>query len=80
LQEAEGNFSDAIKASNMDQISVAHAMLEIARKRMSEATTELSALAAKRKRVDKKKRHVDSLLHKESPPTKKVKCSNRDRE
>jgi len=63
----------------MDQISVAHAMLEIARKRMSEATTELSALAAKRERcVDKKKCHVDSSLHKESPPTKKVKCSNRD--
>ena len=65
----------------MDQISVAHAMLEIACKRMGEATTELSALAAKRKQcVDKKKRHVDSSLYKESPPTKKVKCSNRDRE
>ena len=81
LQEAEGKLSDAIKAGNMDQISVAHAMLEIARKRMSEATTELSALAVKRKRcVDKKKRHVDSSLHNESLPTKKVKCSNRDRE
>jgi len=58
LQEAEGKLSDAIKAGNMDQISVTHAMLEIALKRMSEATTELSALAEKRKRcVDKKKSH-----------------------
>ena len=39
LQEAEGKLLDAIKAGNMDQIiSVAHAMIEIARKRMSEAT------------------------------------------
>ena len=46
-----------------------------ARKRMSEATNELSTLAAKTKRcVDKKKRHVDSSLHKE-PPTKKAKSS-----
>jgi len=45
LQEAEGKLSDTIKAGNMDQISVAHAMLEIARKWMSEATIELSALA-----------------------------------
>ena len=29
LQEAEGKLSDAIKAGNMDQISVAHAMIEI---------------------------------------------------
>ena len=62
LQEAEGKLSDAIKAGNMDQISVAHA-IEIARKRMSEATNELSTLAAKRKRcVDKRKRHVDSTF------------------
>lgn len=73
LQEAEGKLSDAIKAGNMDQISVAHAMIEIARKRMNEATTELAALANKRKRcTDKKKRHFDSSLHNESPhPVKK---------
>jgi len=39
LQDAEGKLLDVIKAGNMDQIiSVAHAMIEIARKRMSEAT------------------------------------------
>ena len=37
------------KQANMDQTSVAHAMIEIARKWMSEATNELSTLAAKRK-------------------------------
>ena len=51
---------------------MAHAMIEIARKRMNEATTELAALANKRKRTDKKKRHFDSSLHDESPhPVKK---------
>ena len=81
LQEAEGKLSDAIKAGNMDQISVAHAMIEIARKRMNEATNELSTLANKRKRcVDKKKRHLDSCQHSESPgpPTKKAKSSKPD--
>ena len=79
LQEAEGKLSDAIKAGNMDQISVAHAMIEIARKRMSEATNKLSTLAAKRKRcVEKKKRQGDLPLHSESPQTKKSKCSKPD--
>jgi len=81
LQEAEGKLSDAIKAGDMDQISVAHAMIEIARKRMNTATNELSTLANKRKVcVDKKKRHLDSSLHNESPdpPTKKAKSSKRD--
>ena len=55
LQEAEQKLSDAIKAGNMDQISVAHAMIEIARKRMSAATDELSTLANKRKRCVEKK-------------------------
>lgn len=40
LQETEGKLSDAIKAGNMEQVSVAHA-LEIARKRMSEACTDV---------------------------------------
>jgi len=63
----------------MDQISVAHAMIEIARKRMSEATNKLSTLAAKRKRcVEKKKRQGDLPLHSESPQTKKSKCSKPD--
>jgi len=35
LQEAEGKLSDAVTAGNMDQISVAHVMLEIACKWMN---------------------------------------------
>jgi len=50
-------------------------------KLMFTATNELSTLANKRKVcVDKKKRHLDSSLHNESPdpPTKKAKSSKRD--
>jgi len=80
LQEAEGKLSDAIKAGNMDQKSVVHAMIKIARKQMNEATNELSTPANKRERcADKKKRHLDSSLHESpGPPTKKVKSSKPD--
>lgn len=62
LKEAEAKLSDAIKIGNMDQISVAHGLIEVARKRMDSATEELAKLAAKRKNcIDKQKRHLSFI-------------------
>lgn len=73
LKEAEEKLSDAIKAGNMDQISVAHGLLEVARKRMDSATDELSKLAAKRKTCnDKQKRQLSHLKDNDQPPQKKA--------
>jgi hypothetical protein len=58
LKEAETKLSDAIKAGDLDKISVAHGLLEIARKRTSEATDELGKLSDRGKRcLEKRKRH-----------------------
>jgi len=60
LQEAEAKLSEAIKAGDLDKIAVAHGLLEIGRKRLTPATTDLSSLAEKRKAcVAKMKRHLD---------------------
>ena len=61
LTEAEGKLADAIKAGNMEMISVAHGLLEVARCRMDSATGKLSALAGKRKICnDKRGKHESS--------------------
>ena len=49
LQEAEAKLNEAIKAGDLDKIAVAHGLLEIGRKRLTQATTDLSNLAEKRK-------------------------------
>ena len=62
LKEAEAKLSDAIKAGSMDNISVAHGLLEVARKRMDTATDELPKLATKRNTChDKQKRHLSVM-------------------
>jgi hypothetical protein len=48
LQEAEKKLASAIKAGNIDDIS--HGLLEVARKRMNDATSELCDIASKRKK------------------------------
>jgi hypothetical protein len=73
LEEAEGKLKDAIKAGNIDQISVAHGLLEVARKRMDLATGELSTLAAKRKTCSQKIRSHDEKEAGE-PVAKKKHC------
>jgi len=61
---------------NGDQISVAHDMMEIARKWMSEATNELSTLAAKRKHyVDKRSITLTHLCTRSPPQAKKANSS-----
>ena len=42
MKEAEAKLSDAIKAGNMDHISIAHGLLEVARRRMQDTTHGLS--------------------------------------
>lgn len=60
LKEAEGKLSEAIKSGNMDTTAVAHGLLEVARKRMDDANSELVALAKKRETCQaKQKRHID---------------------
>jgi len=45
LQEVEAKLSEAIKAGDLDKTAVAHDLLEIGRKRLTQATTDLSSLA-----------------------------------
>ena len=60
LQEAEAKLNEAIKADYLDKIAVANGLLEIGRKRLTQATTDLSNLAEKRKAcAAKMKRHHD---------------------
>ena len=47
LKEAETELAEAIRAGNMDNISIAHGLLEVARHRINEATKTLSKLAEK---------------------------------
>jgi hypothetical protein len=63
LHEAEKKLSDAIKSGSLDSISIAHGLLEVARKRMDEANRELACLAKKRQTCqEKQKRHLDCDL------------------
>jgi len=56
LKEAESRLSEAILLADMDKISIAHGLLEVARQRMDSATTSLADIAVKRKACfDKKK-------------------------
>ena len=72
LHEAESKLQEAIKTGDMDRISIAHGLLEVARKRMESATTMLCGVAAKRKTVaDKLKRSCSETVS--SHPTKKSK-------
>ena len=48
--DSESKLADAIKHDDMDQVSVAHGLLEIARKRTATATTELRVVAQKRQK------------------------------
>jgi hypothetical protein len=58
LHEAEAKLSSAIKMGNVDQIAIAHGLLEVANKRVTEVTSELSKLAEKRETcLSKLKRH-----------------------
>ena len=56
LKEAEEKLSVAVKAGNLDEIAIAHGLLEIGRKRISEATTELAKLAVRREKCNAKKK------------------------
>lgn len=64
LHEAEQKLSDAIKAGDIDRIGISHGLLEVARKRMDAATTELCSIAAKRKKNADKSKRLDE------PPAK----------
>src|SRR6218665_2449525 len=64
LKEAEPKLAEASRASNMDNISIAHGLLEVARRRMNEATQTLSKLVEKRQVcLQKKKRHLDMVVY-----------------
>src|SRR6218665_2642833 len=64
LKEAETKLAEASRASNMDNISIAHGLLEVARRRMNEATQTLSKLVEKRQVcLQKKKRHLDMVVY-----------------
>jgi len=59
--DSESKLADAIKHGDMDQVSVAHGLLEIARKRTATATTELRVVAQKRQKcADKLKLQTDT--------------------
>lgn len=58
LQEAELKLSEAIKLKDIDKITVAQGLLEIGRKRMNEATSELAILAEKRRKLSSKKENT----------------------
>jgi len=61
LSEVESKLSDAIKQGDMDRVSVAHGLLEVARTRTANATKELCVVAEKRKKYDDKlKSHTDA--------------------
>lgn len=64
LKEAETKLAEAIRAGNMDNISIAHGLLEVARCRMNAATKTLSKMAEKRQVcLQKKKRHLDMVVY-----------------
>ena len=56
--DSESKLADAVKHGDMDQVSVAHGLLEIARKRTATATTELRVVA--QKCADKLKLQTDT--------------------
>jgi len=58
LQEAESKLADAIKAGDIDAIGISHGLLEVARKRMDNATNELCSIAEKRRRTADKSKHL----------------------
>jgi len=77
LKEAEAKLSGAIKAGNMDNISVAHGLLEVARERMDTATDELSKLATKQNTChDKQKRHLSVMTGNGKSAHKKAKVDS----
>lgn len=68
LKEAVAKLSDAIKIGSMDQISVAHGLIEVAQKHMDSATDELTKLAAKRRDcIEKQKRHLSVMKDVDEP-------------
>ena len=72
LHEAESKLHEAIKTGDMDRISIAHGLLEVARKRMESATNKLCGVASKRKTAaDKLKRICSGTVS--SHPAKKSK-------
>jgi len=54
LEEAGAKLACAIKAGDIHQIGISHGLLEVARKRMSNATEELCSIAMKRKKNSEK--------------------------
>jgi len=61
LSEAESKLGEAIKQGDMDRVSVAHGLLEVARTRTANATKELRVIAEKRKKcAEKLKAHSNT--------------------
>jgi len=54
LSVAESTIGEAIKQGDMDTVSVAHGLLEVARTRTSNATKELRVIAEKWKKCAEK--------------------------
>jgi hypothetical protein len=54
LKESESKLGDAIKVGDVDLVSVAHGLLEVARTRTASATKELCVVAKKRKKCAEK--------------------------
>lgn len=63
LHEAEKKLSDAIKSGSLDSISIAHGLLEVARKRMDEANRELACLATNDKHVKRGKSGIWTVIY-----------------
>jgi 5-methylthioribose kinase len=63
LHEAEKKLSDAIKSGSLDSISIAHGLLEVARKRMDEANRELACLATNDKHVKRSKSGIWTVIY-----------------
>jgi hypothetical protein len=60
-KEAEEKPSEAIKVNDVDKMTVAHGLLEIGRKRLGDAASQLAVLSAKRNNcATKRKRQIQS--------------------
>lgn len=66
LKEAEEKLSAGIKNRDMDQISVAHAMLETAGQRLAVANSDIDDLKKQKQELERKKRKLDSKVDKDS--------------
>jgi hypothetical protein len=60
VSEAEQKLGGAIVAKDMEQVTVAQAMLEVAHKRMQSANTALHEIGLKRDKINSQKRKLDT--------------------